>query len=171
MAGLVDLQALALERAMARGQRLIETRLGSSACHGPEFAGRVLVDEPLVGRWVAPSLTSGKGGVTAASTPADWEHAVWHGLRAGRRTCAMSSIDFSTLSDRALSDIAAFICSRPSVDGEPGTIEFGPILEVMLALGKVELLAPKFDHLAPHATARRQYLFRIHAVARLSWHE
>jgi mono/diheme cytochrome c family protein len=147
----VDLQAVALERAVARGTRLIETRLGCSACHGPDFAGRVLVDEPAVGRWVAPNLTLGKGGVTAAFTPSDWDHAVRHGMRGGGRTSTMPSIDYMNLSDRELSDIVAYIRSRPPVDNEPGTIEFGPILKVMMALGKIELLAPKVDHQAPHA--------------------
>jgi mono/diheme cytochrome c family protein len=147
----VDLQAVALERAVARGQRLIETRLGCAACHGPDFGGRVLVDEPMVGRWIAPNLTLGKGGVTAAFSAADWDHAVRHGLRGGSRTSTMPSIDFANLSDRELSDIVAYIRSRPPVDNEPGTTSLGPMLRIMMALGKIELLAPTVDHMAPHA--------------------
>jgi mono/diheme cytochrome c family protein len=147
----VDLPSVALERALQRGKRVIETRLGCNACHGADFAGRVLVAEPMVGHWVAPNLTSGKGGVTSAFAPSDWDHAVRHGLRGGGRTSTMPAIDYMNLSDRELSDIVAYIRSRPPVDNEPGTTRLGPMLRIMMALGKIELLAPTVDHMAPHA--------------------
>lgn len=141
----------ARDRAIARGRRLIETRLGCSACHQADFGGAALVDEPMVGRWVAPNLTIGKGGVTRAFTAADWDRAVRHGLRRGGRTSTMPSVDYTNLSDRELSNVVAYIRSRPPVDKDPGETAFGPVLKVMLALDQIELVAYRLDHRAPHA--------------------
>ena len=150
LAGL-DLEALALERAVARGRQSIESRLGCAACHGPDFGGHALVDDPVVGRWIAPNITAGQGSVTIGYTAADWDRAVRHGLRRGGLTSTMPSIDFVNLSDRELSDIVAYIRSHPPVDRDPGKVEFGPVLKFMMALGKIKLLAFDADHQAPHA--------------------
>lgn len=147
----VDLQALALERAVARGQQLIDTRLGCSGCHGRDLSGNVLIDDPMVGHWVAPNLTTGKGGAAATFTPSDWDLAVRHGLRRGGRSSTMPSIDFMNLSDRELSDIVAHVRSRPPVDVDRGRTHLGPILNVMMALGKLDWLELKVDHMAAHA--------------------
>ncbi|MEX1994035.1 MAG: cytochrome c [Steroidobacteraceae bacterium] len=151
LAGL-DLAALALQSAIARGQHLIESRVGCAYCHRPDFGGGAVIDEPMVGRWIAPNLTAGRGGVTAGYTAADWDHAVRHGLRRDGRTSSMPSIDFVNLSDRELSDIAAYIQSLPPVDRKPGQVEFGPILKVMLAFGAgPPFVAFDIDHMKPHA--------------------
>ncbi|MGH8131180.1 MAG: c-type cytochrome, partial [Steroidobacteraceae bacterium] len=151
LAGL-NVEALALARAVLRGKHMIESRVGCAVCHGADFGGRALVDDPAVGRWIAPNITTGEGGVTAAYTAADWDRAVRHGLRRGGRTSTMPSIDFANLSDREVSDIVAYIRSRPPVDRDPGQAEFGPVLNMMLALDKIHLLAFDIDHMKPHAT-------------------
>lgn len=163
-----DLEAIALERAVLHGERLISTRLGCAACHGADLSGRVLIDDPMVGRWVAPNLTTGKGGIAAGFTPSDWDHAVRHGLRSGRRTSTMPSIDFMNLSDRELSDVAAYVRSRPPVDVDRGSIKFGPILTIMMALGKIELLAPSVDHMAAHASEPPQSIVSVEFGAHLA---
>lgn len=150
LAGL-DPQAVALERAVTRGKQSIESRLGCAACHGPDFGGHALIDDPVVGRWIAPNITTGEGSVTIGYTAADWDRAVRHGLRRGGPTSTMPSIDFVNLSDRELSDIVAYIRSFPAVDKDPGKVQFGPVLKVMMALGKFKLLAFDVDHQAPHA--------------------
>lgn len=147
----VDLEAIALERAVARGKQLIDSRLGCSGCHGGDFSGRVLIDDPMVGHWVAPNLTTGKGGAAATFTPSDWDRAVRHGLRRGGRSSTMPAVDFMNLSDRELSDIVAHIRSRPPVDADRDSTRLGPILNVMMALGKLDWLDAKVDHMAAHA--------------------
>ncbi len=79
-------------------------------------AARTLVDSPLLGRWAAPNLTTGKGSVTLTYTASDWDHAVRHGLRQNGRTSSMPAVEFTNLSDRELSDIVAYIRSKPPVD-------------------------------------------------------
>ena len=148
----VDLGSVAQERAISRGKRIVTSRLGCAGCHGANFGGHALVDEPMVGRWIAPNITTGQGSVTIGYTASNWDRAVRHGLRRDGRTSSMPSVDFLNLSDRELSDIVAYIRSMPAVDGDPGKVEFGPVLNVLLALGKVKVMAAfDIDHMAPHA--------------------
>lgn len=146
----IDLEAVALERAIARGKQMIGSRVGCAACHRPDFGGGTVVDEPIVGRWIAPNITTGKGSVTLDYTASDWDHAVRHGLRHDGRTSTMPSIDFVNLSDRELSDIVAYIRSMPPVDRDPGKVVLGPVFKVTLAIDDGPLLAFSVDHMKPH---------------------
>ena len=56
----------ALGRAINRGKHLVKSRVSCDACHGVDFGGAAVVDMAIVGRWVAPNLTSGEGSVTKA---------------------------------------------------------------------------------------------------------
>jgi mono/diheme cytochrome c family protein len=147
----VDLGALALERAVARGKRIVATRTGCSGCHGDDFGGRTLVDEWIVGRWAAPNLTTGKGSVTADYRPSDWDHAVRHGLRHGSRTSTMPTLEYANLSDRELSDIVAYIRSMPAVDRESGKMRYGPMIAYVFARKPDFIAAFSLDHQKPHA--------------------
>lgn len=146
----VDLQAIALERAIARGKHLVDSRVNCNACHGKDFSGGVIVDVAVVGRWVAPNLTTGKGSVTLEYTAADWDHAVRHGLRRGGRTSSMPSQDFVNLSDHELSDIVAYIRGMPPVDRDLGPVKFGPVFTFMLATDSKALPASAIDHAKAH---------------------
>jgi mono/diheme cytochrome c family protein len=147
----VDLASLARERAVARGEHIVATRTGCSGCHGEDFGGRMLVDEWIVGRWAAPNLTTGKGGITVYYRPSDWDLAVRHGLRHGGRTSTMPTVEFANLSDRELSDIVAYVRSKPDVDRESGTMRFGPMIAFVFA-GKPDFIAAfDLDHQKPHA--------------------
>jgi mono/diheme cytochrome c family protein len=138
-------------RRAPRGERINATRAGCSGCHGEDFGGRALVDEWIIGRWAAPNLTTGKGSVTVDYRPSDWDHAVRHGLRHNGRTSAMPTVEFANLSDRELSDIAAYIRSKPAIDRESGTTRYGPILAYVFA-GKPDFVAAfDIDHQNAHA--------------------
>src|SRR5437762_9788626 len=60
----VDLQAAALEHAVRRGKRIVDSRTACNGCHGKDFGGGAIIDLALVAHWVAPNLTSGEGSVT-----------------------------------------------------------------------------------------------------------
>lgn len=111
----------------------------------------VAARDGLVGRWVAPNLTTGQGSVTREYTAADWDHAVRHGLRRGGRSSSMPSIEFVNLSDYELSDIVAYIRSRPSVDRDLGRVKFGPVFTFVLAFDSSALVAFNVDHEKAHA--------------------
>jgi len=145
-----DPAAVALERAVARGERIVATRTGCSGCHGADFGGADLVDAWMLGRWSAPNLTTGRGSVTTGFGASDWDHAVRHGLRHGGRTSTMPSVEFTNLSDRELSDIVAFIRSKPAVDRTVGPTRFGPVLAFVFATDPDFVVASDIDHTAPH---------------------
>jgi mono/diheme cytochrome c family protein len=148
----VDLQALALERAIGRGRHLVDSRTGCNGCHGNDFGGQVVVDVPLVGRWVAPNLTAGDGSVTRGFTANDWDRAVRHAVRHDGRSSSMPSQDFVNLSDHELSDIVAYIRSAPPVNRDLGTaLKFGPVFCFLIATDPKALVAYNIDHKRPHA--------------------
>ena len=55
---------VAMQRAVASGERMVDSRLGCKGCHGKDFGGLAIIDSALVAHWIAPNLTSGKGSVT-----------------------------------------------------------------------------------------------------------
>jgi hypothetical protein len=63
---------------IARGQHVMVTRGGCRECQGANLAGKVLSDDPLIGRVVAANLTRGKGGVGDEHTNADWVYVNCH---------------------------------------------------------------------------------------------
>jgi mono/diheme cytochrome c family protein len=146
----VDVNAAALARAVARGESLIRTRVSCDACHGADFGGKVIIDAAMVGHWAAPNLTSGAGGVTAGYTAADWDRAVRHGIRRTGQSSSMPSIDFLNLSDRELSDIVAYLRSRPPVDRTMNPVGIGPVFSFLLAFGTEGLPAFGIDHDRTH---------------------
>ena len=162
-----DPGALALERAVARGERIVSTRAGCSGCHGADFGGVALVDEWMLGRWAAPNLTTGRGSVTTGFDAADWDHAVRHGLRHDGRTSTMPAVEFTNLSDRELSDIVAFIRSKPPVDRTIGTMRFGPVFAFVFAGAPDFMVAFDLDHEAPHAREPPQTAVNVEFGAHL----
>ena len=146
-----DLQSAALTRAIARGEHLVKTRVGCENCHGADFGGHVIVDQLLVGYWAAPNLTSGNGGVTGGFSPADWDRAVRHGVRHTGQSSSMPTTEFVRLSDHELSDIVAYVRSRPAVDRVIRPVRIGPVFSFIVAFGSDALPAYTTDHQKPHA--------------------
>jgi hypothetical protein len=54
------LQAAARTRALERGDHLLSARYPCRACHGQNFGGGVMVDDAMLGHFLAPNLTTGK---------------------------------------------------------------------------------------------------------------
>lgn len=142
----------ALEAAVERGRHLVESRYSCTECHGQDFGGGVMVDDPLLGRLLGPNITAGRGGKTAQYTPADWDRIVRHGIRPDGKPAAMPSQDFAGMADRELSDIVAYIRSRPTVDAVVPPVALGPLGTVLVATGKLPLSADLIrDHASRHA--------------------
>lgn len=146
----VDLEAAAVQRAESRGQHLIESRLGCNSCHAADFGGGEIINVPAVGYWAAPNLTSGPGGVTNGFSAHDWDLAVRHGIRHTGASSSMPSSEFLNLSDHELSDVAAYIRSRPPVDRHIGPVRIGPVFSFLLAGDPKMLAAFRIDHQKPH---------------------
>jgi mono/diheme cytochrome c family protein len=146
----VDLQKAALAHAIARGQYLVKTRVGCEGCHGADLGGKVLIDQTIVGYWVAPNLTSGAGGVTRGFSAADWDRAVRHGVRHTGQSSSMPATEFVNLSDHELSDIVSYVQSRPPVDRTTNPVRIGPVFSFIVGFGSSALSAYKIDHEKPH---------------------
>lgn len=146
----VDLNAIALERAVARGKYYVTTRYVCQECHGKDFAGGTMINDPAVGELFGPNLTGGKGSRQATFTIADWDRSVRHGVRPDGTPAIMPSTDFAAMSDRELSDIIAFIRSQPKVDKEMAPRKLGPLLTVLTALGQVRPSAEDIGHAKAH---------------------
>jgi len=142
----VDLGAIALERAIARGEHMVGSVYACLECHGDDFAGGTMIDDGAIGSILGPNLTSGAGGVVAEYKVADWDRAVRHGIRPDGTALAMPSEDFQRMSDRELSDIIAYIRSVAPVDAEVPPVSLGPIGTFLVALGELRLSADHIDH-------------------------
>lgn len=152
MAG-VDVAAIANERAVARGQHLVSTIFVCGECHGQNFAGGVMVDDPAMGKLLGPNLTMGQGSRTLTYTAADWDRMVRHGVKPNGTGSPMPSRDFFQMSDRELSDLVSYIRSLPPVDHEVAPVTLGPVGKILIATGQLPLSAQVHPthHVITHA--------------------
>jgi mono/diheme cytochrome c family protein len=146
----VDLGALALERSIARGKHLVEARFACMECHGADFGGGVMVDDPMIGTLKGRNLTLGKGSVTADFKASDWDRAVRHGVKHDGSTSVMPAQDFFAMSDQELADVVDYIRSFPPVDADVPPPVLGPLGKVLCATGKIYLAAEHVDHQKAH---------------------
>lgn len=147
----IDMDSVALARAIERGEHLVSARYACADCHGMNFGGGVMVDDPMIGSLLGPNITSGEGGRTGAFTPSDWDRIVRHGVLSDGRPAAMPSIDFMLMSDQELSDIIAFVGAAPAVNEEIARPSLGPLGKVLLATGQIILSADVIeDHFGAH---------------------
>jgi mono/diheme cytochrome c family protein len=140
---------VAHERAIERGRRYLEARVVCADCHGKDFGGTVLFDNPIMGRWSAPNIT--RGGVTASYSGGDWLKIVRHGLRSDGTATTMPAGAFTSLSDQEIADIATYISSLPPIHhAQPPTV-IGPIFALLVVKGDIPISAEHIDHTTPRA--------------------
>lgn len=139
------LRADASAEALARGKHLFDTR-GCGDCHGPQGAGRVLLDDPVLGRIVPPNLTRSLR--NPAFTDDALAAAIRHGIRPdGTPLLIMPSGEFANLDDADVSALIAYMRSLPASDNDPGTNMVRPMGRVLYTLGKLPLFpAETIDH-------------------------
>ena len=144
----VDLTAVAMERAVERGEYLMTVRLGCAECHGHDLAGKLVADAQPVWTWYAPNIT--RGGLTKDFKSADWDRAIRHGVLPDDRSSTMPAGDYVGLSDRELSDIIAYAKSLPPSDKvQPPTV-IGPLGKMLIGFGVMPIDTETIDHAKPH---------------------
>lgn len=132
--------------AVERGRHLATTR-GCNDCHGKDYGGNKVIDDPAVGRLYGPNLTPGRGGLTREFTDLDYVRAIRHGVtREGRPLVLMPAAEYTFLSDEDLGALIAYLKTLPAVDRERGPVAPGPIFRTMMAIGQVTLSADVIDH-------------------------
>lgn len=136
--------------AISRGQHVATVR-ACVDCHGANLAGRVMVDEPMLGRLVSTNLTSGRGGVGRNFSDEDFARAIRHGVGVdGKPLIVMPANEYKNLSDKDVGALIAYIRSVPPIDNNlPGT-RVGPLLRALYVLtGDVNLVpAEDINHMA-----------------------
>lgn len=134
---------------IALGRHIATTR-GCGDCHGEQFTGRVLVDDPAIGRLAGPNLT--RGGRGAELTPADWERAVRHGVRRdGSPLLFMPSHEYTHMTDEDLGAVVAYVRTLPGDTAVAPPTKAGPVGRALFLAGQVDFVpAEKVDHRATH---------------------
>jgi cytochrome c553 len=136
--------------AINNGKHIVATR-ACAGCHGDDFGGKKVIDDPLAGKLHGPNITRGNGGLPADYTDLDYVRAIRHGLsRDGRSFILMPSIEYADLSDEDLGAVIAYLKTLPAVDRPRGPVSPGPLLRALLLAGEVKLAAEHIDHTASH---------------------
>jgi len=142
---------------LANGERL-GIVLGCNDCHGANLAGQVFIDALPFAYLPATNLTTGEGGVGAAYSAANFEHAIRHGVdKNGRALMIMPSYEYNHFTDEDIASLIAYVQSAPAVSNtlEPRQVGFvGRLVTGIAAAGL--LPAAALDHAAEHpATIER----------------
>jgi cytochrome c553 len=135
---------------LLRGHHLAAIK-GCTECHGDNLAGKVFLEDPMIGRIPATNLTKGRGGLPAGYGTTDWLRALKHGLRPdGTPLVLMPSHEFAHLSEQDMGALIQFCQSLPAVDNELPPVELKPLARVLTHLDQFPLLpAEKIDHSLP----------------------
>jgi mono/diheme cytochrome c family protein len=132
--------------AIAHGKHIAETR-GCNECHGADYGGNKVIDDPAMGRLYGPNLTKGKGSTTATFRDEDWVRAIRHGVaQDGRGLLLMPSEEYSHFSDEDLGSVIAYLKTVPAVDRDRVPLAPGPVARALLVAGKLKLGAEQIDH-------------------------
>jgi mono/diheme cytochrome c family protein len=140
---------------LERGRHIVDTR-GCRDCHGADFGGAKVIDDPAVGLFHGPNLTHGKGGLPAEYSDLDYVRAIRHGVaRDGRPLLLMPSHEYTQMSDEDLGATIAYIKTAAPVDRERVPIKVGPVIRLLILLDKVKIAAEHIDHDAPRLASVR----------------
>ena len=131
---------------IAEGRRLATIRGCVGGCHGKQAEGRVMFDDPMIARIVAPNLTA----AARRYSDAELAVAIRNGLRPdGRSMIVMPSSAFADLTDADLGRIIAFLRSLPAVAGPGSARSLGPLGRIGLAVGQFKMEAQLIAETVP----------------------
>ena len=133
---------------VARGEHL--AGVFCMDCHGDQFQGKTMIDDPDIGKIEAHNLTSGKGGVGGKYTDVDWVRAIRHGInKDGRALFIMPANAMHNLCESDVADIVAYMKTIPPVDHvvqeRPQITKMAKVLAAIGAFGDV-WSAESIDH-------------------------
>jgi cytochrome c553 len=135
------------------GQRLATIRGCLGGCHGKQAEGKVMLDEPLIARLVAPNLTA----AVRRYSDAELVSVIRNGVRPGGRSMVVMPSDaFVGLTDADLGRIIAFLRSLPPIAGPGPSLAVGPLGRVGLATGKFKMEAQLIAETVPPPNAANE---------------
>ncbi len=134
---------------IAKGEYLVTNVSVCVECHGEDLGGGVIIDDPMLGRVVAPNLTKGPGGFGNELGDADFVRVIRYGvLPDGRSLRVMPAEDYTHLSDADLGAIIAYVRSLPPVDSTdlPPT-ELTTFARLLLGANQLDIMiAERIDY-------------------------
>jgi len=117
---------------IASGQHFVQAIAKCATCHGDNLAGKVFVDDPVMGRIYSANLTRGKGGIGSSYTDADYVRAIRHGVaRDGHPLVTMPTDAFYYINDKDLANSIAYLKTIPAVDEVVPAKRVGPLARVL----------------------------------------
>lgn len=135
--------------AIRRGRHLVIAAAACTSCHGEDLGGQIVLDRPLLGRFVAANLTRGDGGLPGGRSTPDLVRAIRYGVsRTGRSLRFMPSDAFQALSDDDLAAAIAYLRTVDPVDRRLPPTRVGPMGRVLHVLGFPLLPAERITHAA-----------------------
>jgi len=132
--------------AITEGRRLATIHGCFGDCHGRHGEGRLMFDQPMIARIVAPNLTSAVRRYTDVQLAAIIRQGVRPG---GRSMLVMPSEALVTLTDADLDRILAFMKSLPAVEGPGPSVSLGPVGRIGVAIGKFKTVAQLIAEAVP----------------------
>lgn len=141
-------RALTSATALAEGRRQTTFR-GCQECHGADFGGKVLIDDPALGRVVTANLTP--GGRTKTWTDADFTRAIRHGVAPdGHGLLLMPSHEYYPMSDSLVGAVIGYLRTLPPVTRPLPASSVGPLGRALLVTGQAPIVpAEGIAHAAP----------------------
>ena len=137
---------------IAHGRRMAAIK-GCTDCHGENLAGKLMIDDPMLGRIATANLTAGRDG--GMLTPEQFELALRHGMRPdGHSLLIMPSQEMSNLSDDDVGAIYSYLRTVPAVKASRVETIVGPLGRVLSVAGAFELTPARIiAQDAPHKPA------------------
>ncbi len=125
------------------GARLAKVK-GCGDCHGEGLGGKVFIDDPGMGRLVAPNLTRGKKGIGATyAQDEDWIRTMRYGVTPqGLSVKFMPSHEYSPMSNEDLGDLIAYVKSIPPIDRDLPETNLGFLVKLLYTTGQMPSFFP-----------------------------
>jgi cytochrome c553 len=102
---------------IAKGQHFVQAIGKCASCHGDDYAGKVIVDDNIIGRIYSANLTRGNGGIGASFTDADYVRAIRYGIKKdGHPLLFMPTDSYYYINDEDLASAIAYLKTIPAVD-------------------------------------------------------
>jgi mono/diheme cytochrome c family protein len=133
--------------ALERGRHLVTVVSDCTGCHGPDLSGGAIIDDPAIGRLIAPNLTAGQGGVGSVLTDEDIARVLRYGvLPDGKSVRVMPADDYTNFTDADLGAVIAYLRSLAPVDTDHPPTALGPLGRTLMVAGQLDIMiAPRID--------------------------
>ncbi|MEK6477486.1 c-type cytochrome [Catalinimonas sp. 4WD22] len=121
---------------------------GCRDCHSDDLGGRVMIDDPALGRLVPTNLTKGEGGTGAQYSAEDWVRALRHGVGPDQKPLLfMPAHETANMTDKDLAALIAYCTQSAAVTRELPAIEVRPLGKLLNYFGKMHMFPVEMiDH-------------------------